>query len=567
MNFAPLRLIRFLLRAARHIPFAGGLLTLSLITSLVAGGASAALVGFINEIVNGAVALSRNTLLAFGGLCLLLPMARLVSEAVLIRLTGRAVFGLRLALARQILAAPLKTLEEKGSPKLLAALTQDITSVSNAVTQLPQLTMQLAVLAGCLGYLVWLSPMMFLVFAGVLVVGVLTYQLPLNRALGHLFRARQRWDELFEHFKALTDGIKELKLNRRRRQAFFDDQLEATAESLYRTGVRGGTIYAAAASWGQLLLFVTIGGVLVLGYLVWNVEVRVLTGFSLMILYMMTPLEVVLNIFPTFGQAAVSAQAVERLGLGLDAEARGDEQPTELAPAGSWRELTLEGVRHTYHREGEDSSFTLGPLDLTVQRGELLFLVGGNGSGKTTLMKLLVGLYEPEAGRILLDGEEISEQDREAYRQLFSAIFFDFYLFQALLGVVPDGLEQRVEEFLRKLHLSHKVQLREGALTTTELSQGQRKRLALMTAYLENRPIYVFDEWAADQDPSFKEIFYRQLLPELKAAGHTAVVISHDSRYFELADRIVRLEEGQLVAELEPSSAEDEAASVLWPVG
>ncbi|MCB1035646.1 MAG: cyclic peptide export ABC transporter, partial [Acidobacteria bacterium] len=77
----------------------------------------------------------------------------------------------------------------------------------------------------------------------------------------------------------------------------------------------------------------------------------------------------------------------------------------------------------------------------------------------------------------------------------------------------------------------------------------QRKRLALVTALLEDRPVYLFDEWAADQDPEFKEVFYHQLLPELKARGKTAIVISHDDRYYDVADRVVKLDTGRVVSD------------------
>jgi putative pyoverdin transport system ATP-binding/permease protein len=97
------------------------------------------------------------------------------------------------------------------------------------------------------------------------------------------------------------------------------------------------------------------------------------------------------------------------------------------------------------------------------------------------------------------------------------------------------------------LQLSHKVQVKDGSLSTTELSQGQRKRLALLTAYLDDRPIYLFDEWVADQDPFFREVFYQQILPELKKRDKAVLVISHDDRYFHLCDRLIKLDYGQIV--------------------
>jgi putative ATP-binding cassette transporter len=179
-----------------------------------------------------------------------------------------------------------------------------------------------------------------------------------------------------------------------------------------------------------------------------------------------------------------------------------------------------------------------------------VFIAGGNGSGKTTLAKLLTGMYVPERGEIRLDGQPVTDENRDAYRQLFSAIFFDFYLFETLLGLERPDLDSQAADLLNQLQLQGKVQVDQGRLSTIDLSQGQRKRLALLTALLEDRPIYLFDEWAADQDPRFKETFYRHLLPKLKSAGKTALVITHDDRYFEMADRVIKLEEGQMVADL-----------------
>jgi putative ATP-binding cassette transporter len=107
-------------------------------------------------------------------------------------------------------------------------------------------------------------------------------------------------------------------------------------------------------------------------------------------------------------------------------------------------------------------------------------------------------------------------------------------------------LDDKAREYLVKLQLNHKLDVKEGVLSTTQLSQGQRKRLALLTAFLEDRSIYLFDEWAADQDPTFKQTFYDSLLPELKARGKTVIVISHDDRYYDVADRLIKLEDGKL---------------------
>ena len=193
-------------------------------------------------------------------------------------------------------------------------------------------------------------------------------------------------------------------------------------------------------------------------------------------------------------------------------------------------------------------AFVLGAIDLTFRRGELVFIVGGNGSGKSTFVKLLTGLYSPQAGDIRVDERVITDDSREWYRQHFSAIFSDFYLFDRLLGLDHSTLASQASRYLKELELDTKLRLEDGRFSTTALSHGQRKRLALLTALLEDRPIYVFDEWAADQDQHYREIFYRRLLLDLRARGKTVFVVSHDDRYYHLGDRILKLEYGALLS-------------------
>jgi putative ATP-binding cassette transporter len=408
--------------------------------------------------------------------------------------------------------------------------------------------MQLFIVIGCLIFLWWLSWQSLITVLVFLVVGVLTYQLPVRLALRHFDAARESWDLLMKSFRSLTEGTKELKLHFGRRKAFFFEELEPVAGSVRRTNLTGNTIFLGASSWGHVLFFLLVGVVVFAMPRLVDLGPRTLTGFTLAILYMMTPLEAIMETLPRLAQALVSARKIESLGLSL-AEGGQDAELSAAEPAthADWRTIELRGATHTYRTEEGDGHFTLGPLDLSIGRGELLFVVGGNGSGKTTLAKLLTGLYSPEQGEIVLDGQVIEDGNREAYRQMFTAVFSDFFLFERLLGLPSSGVRESADLYLRRLRLSQKVTLRESTLSTIDLSRGQRKRLALLTAYLEDRPVYVFDEWAADQDPEFKEIFYRQLLPELKARGKTTIVISHDDRYYGVADRLIGLESGQIV--------------------
>lgn len=528
---------------------------------MVAGAASTGLLVVIGAALEGPS--SRGALVpAFAALCLLLPAARFASVHLLARLGEGVTATLRLRLSERILTSPLRRLEELGSARLLATLTDDVSRVSQALSIVPLLVLHLTVIGGCVAYMGWLSPPLLGVVLAMMLLGVVTYRLPIRRAVEHFREARQHWDDLVGHFRGLTEGTKELKMHRRRRREFFSRLLAPTAHALRHHNAAGGTLSGLANSWGQALFFVLIGLILFLLAGRFGLGERETTGFTLAVLFLLTPLDVVLTQMPLLGRAMVALDQVERLGLEL---ANGDDAAPDAAPPAAvvWHRLELAGVAHRFLREDRLESFVLGPLDLTLTPGELLFVIGGNGSGKTTLAKLLVGLYPPEQGEVRLDGVVVDDAGRDAYRQLFSAVFADCFLFERLLGLDLDGrdLDREARSYMRRLHLDTKVDVTAGRLSSLDLSQGQRKRLALLTAYLEDRPIYLFDEWAADQDPLFKEIFYHQLLPELRRRGKTVVVITHDDRYFDVADRIVRLEEGRLAPLAAPGAA---AASGEW---
>ncbi|WP_017743565.1 cyclic peptide export ABC transporter [Scytonema hofmannii] len=270
----------------------------------------------------------------------------------------------------------------------------------------------------------------------------------------------------------------------------------------------------------------------------------ILSGYILTITFIMRPLQSLFQILPEMNQATVALQKIDTLGLSLVERSETTTFTQPFPP--QFQRIRLQGITHIYHNKRDEQSFTLGPIDLEFQPGKLIFIVGGNGSGKSTLAKLITGLYVPEAGEIHVDDKLITNQNRQAYRQLFATVFSDFFLFERILGIHLDDIDIQARTYLKQLQLEHKVQIKEGVLSTIDLSQGQRKRLALLTAYLENRPIYVFDEWASDQDPFFRDIFYHQLLPDMKRQGKAVFVISHDDRYFHLADRLIKLDYGKL---------------------
>jgi putative ATP-binding cassette transporter len=478
------------------------------------------------------------------------------SQVLLARFAQGAIAGLRRDLIRRILAVPLRDLEEIGTSRVLVALTDDVFNITQSLLAIPVVSVNLAILLGGAIYLGWLSWKLLTCVALLILLGAIGYRLMIASAFKSLNLAREEEDKLFRSFRALTEGIKELKLHRSRRGAFFAQSIQKTTEVYQRHNVAAEVRFITAQSWSHFLYFALIGLILFLVPSLTSLSNKTLTGYVLTTLYLMGPLAGVMSSLSLFGRADIALRKVQKLGLSL-AEHSTEECP--LDPAGrepGFERLELTGVTHSYHREQDDSHFVLGPIDLTFRPGELVFLVGGNGSGKSTLAKIITGLYVPEAGEIRLDGKLVTSQNRDNYRQLFSTVFADFYLFDDLLGLEGPALDARAREYLKELHLNHKIKVQNGTLSTTAVSQGQRKRLALLTAYLEDRPFYLFDEWASDQDPHFKRVFYTQILPELRARGKTVLVISHDEKYFGVADRLIKLDYGKLADSPETNISE-----------
>ena len=542
-----LKVTSFLIHVAKNIRYPRMLVMVAVVAGIISGISNTGLLAVINSTLSGGQGVStKQAIWAFVALCLMLPLSRLVSHVLLISFTERAMSDLRLQLCRQILGTRLRTLEELGSHRLLGTLTGDVPTIASALTVMPHLCMHIAIIAGCFAYLAYLSWGVFLFVLAFLTVAVISYQIPLSRAFRYLKRGRDDWDLLLKHFRAVTEGTKELKLHRGRRHEFLNDKMQGTTRGMEKNNVVGNAIFVAASSWGHIMFFVLIGLILFVLPTIRPVALSTLTGYTLTLLYVMVPLEILVNRLPDIGRASIAVTKIEQLGLteiGVETFAR-NQQPE--AAAADWENLELAGVEHTYHLEKENRSFTLGPISLRFNMGELVFLTGGNGSGKTTLAKLLMGLYIPEEGEILIDGKSVTDETRDAYRQSFSAVFSDYFLFDSLLGVESAEVDTHARAYLEELQLNHKVEIKDGNLSTTDLSSGQRKRLALLTAYMEDRPVYIFDEWAADQDPQFKEIFYYQLLPELKSRGKLVIVISHDDRYYHVADRVIKLDYGKV---------------------
>ena len=514
------------------------IMLLSLASAVVGIG----VIAYINDKLIESVAAPWQVLPEFLGLVLLLLVVTLGAQLALTTLGHHFVYDLRARLIKRIMDTDTETLERIGSAGVLASLSADVRNVTIAFVRLPELVQGVVVTIGAVLYLGWLSPGMLAVTALWVVFTMVVGWFLVQNVYHHLARVRETEDALYRDYESVIDGHKELALNRSRARELYEGDYDTHSRTYRSHIIRSDTYHLSAVNWSNIMMLGAIGVAFFLANGLGWANTNVAATYSLTLLFLRTPLIQAVGALPTLLNAQVAFRKLESLKL---AEYRRDFG--ETTPERDWQTIELKGVTYQYP-DSDGNGFSVGPIDLTLHRGELVFLIGGNGSGKSTLARLLTGLYRPREGQVLVDGTPVeTEDDWQRFRQRFSTVFTDFHLFDRLMG--PNGQDpdpERVDTWLQRLQMKGKLLFDGNRVTNPQLSQGQRKRLAMLLAVAENRDFLLLDEWAADQDPQFRRTFYQELLTNLHDMGVTVFAISHDDHYFERADRLLEMKEGRL---------------------
>ncbi|WP_257323975.1 cyclic peptide export ABC transporter [Pseudoalteromonas rhizosphaerae] len=470
-----------------------------------------------------------------------------LSQFILTKLSASIVERLRDIMAKRVLATSYANLEKIGGHRVYATITGDVRTISDSLSILPLFAYNFTAVALCLVYMGYSSWELFLVVFFILTFAVLVAKIILNKGIKSFEELRECDDELFSNFKALVEGGKELNINTNRKRFFYHKILLPIAEKIKFADVKAKMFFVYITNWANATLFISMGAVVFVSqYFFPHVTVEMMVRFVLIMIYLMGPLSFLVDSFEEISNGIVANRKIASLNLSEDMAEFDAEKRVKVND--NWSELTLKNITFKYKKsESSGFEFEVGPINASFKRGEVTFITGGNGSGKSTFAKLLTGLYIPDNGEITIDDSVIDYVDGgESYRKNFSTIFSDFYVFKQALN--RDGelaRDEEVQYYLKRLNLEDKVSVKDGCLSTTDLSHGQKKRLALVLSYIEDSPICLFDEWAADQDPYFRQFFYQELLPELKRKGKSVIVISHDDRYFSLADKLYKFESGK----------------------
>lgn len=511
------------------------------VLTLLFGIAGVGLLMFINSQLLTLQQYDASVLLLFIALLLAFLALSIVSQFVLTALGHHFVYLMRQRLIKQILDAEVEHIRHLGKSRLLASLSADIKEVSFAFVRLPELLQGFIFVSCAAAYMAYLSFPLFIVSA----IWIMFTLWVSHRSIAHVFQElhhiRTKEDDLHKDYQAVIDGQRELKLNRDRAQQYFEQEFLPHSLQQKKHYIRADFFHFFANNWTNVMLLGAVGlnFYLALAYQ-WG-DLPTAVTLALTILFLRTPLVSAIAAVPSILAGQVALRKLTDLQLPDYQEGFESSQDSYS----QWQTIRFEEVCYRYGETEQD--FALSPVNFTLRRGELVFLIGKNGSGKSTLSMLLAGLCYPTSGKIYIDEKAIDLNQWDEYRQQISAVFSDFYLFSRILG--QEGKEVAasfIQEWLTRLKLEHKVHVVEQQLSTIHLSQGQRKRLALMLALAEQRSLLILDEWAADQDPAFRHVFYREILPLLKARGITVFAISHDDSYFDCADRLLLIQQGFL---------------------
>ena len=423
---------------------------------------------------------------------------------------------------------------------IYAVVHNDANRITSAAVLIIDFTTSNILIVSSLIYMCFLSPSLFLITIVITLIAVIIFQFGINKNNELFLHVRELEVKFLKNFDDIFFGLKEINVSPNKGEDILDRKMKNLIVEAHETNVKGLVGYLNNEIFGTLAFYLLLSFILLHAGFAFNIEVSTVINSTFLILYILGPIQAVMRHIPVLNRAVISLNKM------LDVIEKLSQEEKRIgayqSAVGQFDSIDIINLKYRY--QGRDK-FHLGPINIQINKGEVVYIYGGNGSGKSTLIKVLLQLYRETGGYISHDGKKVSNQNRMEYRNLFAVVFSDFYLFDELYGIEnPDKVQ--LKAYLELFEIEDKIEINDGVFSTTNLSTGQRKRLAIIAALLENKPILVLDEWAADQDPKFRYKFYNIIIPLLKDKGITILAITHDDAYYHTADRIFQMNFGKL---------------------
>jgi putative ATP-binding cassette transporter len=512
------------------------------ILSLFAGVLNSLLFIYINILItnlgnNKHIDLRLNTFLFLLLLVLSLYSKRFLSY-IIIKFTQEKLYDLKAELTLKLIKANYIDVKEKRE-EIFNVLTRDIESISEAGNLITNIITSIIIVCFCFIYILFISVNLFLIALIVVLLGILIHKNNIKKLILTFNSAKDLSNQFVKHLNQINDGFKEIKISNEKGDDIYANFILVILNKYLKIITKSYTGLINSQYFGDLLFYLTIGFVLIFGSIFLNVKQDAIVSFIFVLLFISGPIQNIILQIPSIVEANVSAKKLFELGNQLEIK---NNIRLDLSPEinrSSFDTLKLLDVK--YKHISKQSEFEIGPINFEIKKNEIIFIHGGNGSGKTTLILCLLGIYKFNSGKILVNNEHYCFE----YSSLFSVVFSDFFLFDRFYGNYNFD-KIKAQEYLQLFDLESKVKISEFGFSDINLSLGQRKRLALIQALLENKSVIILDEWAADQDPHFREKFYTEILVVLKKEGRTIFAITHDDKFFYVADKLYKMEYGKL---------------------
>lgn len=469
-------------------------------------------------------------------------VSKKITESYLIRTANKLIQEIRTNLIKNILETTYERFEQLEKGRIFATLSGDTVKISSSVAMVLKLITSSITIIVAFIYLWIIAKWATMSMIVIVFFLVLLYYFVAKKATLYIAKARNINDKYYSLLEGLVEGYPELSINNDKKR-IYEKEIFALNKDLCNTNSTAQVQYLNARILSDTSIIMVLGIICFIVPIYFpSLESKVLLSFLMIILYLFAPISDVITIVPTLNEIKISWDRINKFLKELELE---KEQQQSFQKFTHVNTFSLENIEFNYKNKTSEKKFKIGPIDLNLNKGEILFIIGGNGSGKSTLAKVITGLYKADKGSIKINGEEI---DNVSLGELFSIVFNDSYLFKKLYGINVEKEKERIDSYLSLLKLDKKVRLINSEFDTIKLSSGQKKRLALLKCFIEDSPIYLFDEWAAEQDPEFRKFFYKTLLQKMKAEGKIVIVITHDDNYYDVADKIIKLDYGTVTA-------------------
>lgn len=512
--------------------------------STFAGAASTSLVALLNEAagkVSNSKSVTPEFFLFIVCLLLFLFIIRKSSRATVLG-AQTIIHRFKMRIMKDILLSNMQTLEKVGNPEIMEALGKSSQAVSQSIPVLVMVGQSVATLTFLSLYMATISLIACFVIISAVIILFFASAKFIFLVKDELHAAWAKEASLGNLFGDYLTGFKEIKMNSERAHDITLEVVEASRET---TAAKSEALIKLSLFFNflQVLLYLIIALIIfVIPNMTSDFSSAVVPATTAAI-FLVGSLTGIINGLPSLSEANEAAGLLLKLEEKLEII----DNPNQEESSQDFAEMrSIKLLDVMYRHKNSSKSFVVGPVSYEFNAGNIYFIKGNNGSGKTSLMRILLGLYEPDAGQIYVNEILVDQPVSQSYRDLFAVVFSDFFLFKKLYGIFSSSDEQ-IEHWLQIFNITDKVTIDGGMFSTLNLSTGQKKRVALIVAILENRPIIVLDEWAADQDPEFRKIFYTQILPLFRQMGKTVIAITHDDQYFDIADYSLTVKNGKLL--------------------